>query len=182
MKQALIALAVVCSFALLFANQPIRDLQGPAGTGGGGNSTPVDVMNFPTDEDGNLSVVVPVVSRVMDMLDQDVPLASGETWTSDAFSADAFNWIAIQTTVSQSGPSTTCEVQWRIDEVFWLNSSNANNSPQLVSVKAHSIHTGTSPNRTALAQVQAPLARVRCFGSNANGVVLSDVKVLLRRE
>ncbi len=35
MRQALIALAVVCAFVPSFAKQPFRDVQGPAGSGGG---------------------------------------------------------------------------------------------------------------------------------------------------
>ena len=42
MRQALILLAVVCSVAVLSANQPIRELQGPSGDGGSGSSLAVE--------------------------------------------------------------------------------------------------------------------------------------------
>ena len=97
MRRALIAAVVLCFFALLSADQPIRHLQGPASGGGGASSTPVDVMNFPTDEDGNLSVVVPVANRVIDLLPEGiVTVPDGMAWDSETFATGAFNKISLQ--------------------------------------------------------------------------------------
>ena len=54
MRYSLIGLAVICSVALLSADQPLQHFQGTSGSGGSDSSTPVDVTNFPTDEDGSL--------------------------------------------------------------------------------------------------------------------------------
>jgi hypothetical protein len=45
--------AVVCLVAT-WAQEPLREFQGPAGGGGSYSATPVDVMNFPTDGGGRL--------------------------------------------------------------------------------------------------------------------------------
>ena len=179
MKRTLVLLALLCSAALLAGDQPLRDFQGPAGSGGGGNSTPVDVVNFPTDEDGNLLTVVPVANRVLDLLDTDLPLVDGEAWHSEVFSTGAFNWIAVQVTVNQNSGSSQCRVEWQlVPDDPWIDSTGAgNSSPNLVAVWAQA--SNVSSSRSALAQVQAPLARILCF---SGGGLLTDLKVLLRRE
>ena len=181
MKQILILLAVACSVALLFAGQPIRELQGPTGTGGGASSVPVDVMNFPTDENGILLAVVPVANRVIDLVDSDVTISSGEFWYSEVFSAGSFNWIALQATNQEASATIFCDVHWQlaVGEAWFAGTTSP--TPDIPAINTGSF-SGTT-RRSGLEKVQAPLGRIRCVwqGGSADGL-LTDVKVLLRRE
>ena len=161
MKRLLIALAVVSIAALVVADQPIRELDTTAG-GGADPAMPVNVMNFPAH-------FRPVVNQVIDLLDEDVNLPPGVAWESEIFDTSQFTALVFHASASlaQDG-SITCLSYWQLEDGPFIP----------IGVSAFL----TTPVRAGKSGIYGVRARIRCVGEDNIGGVLTDVKVLLRRE
>ena len=166
MRKPLIVLAIVCSFAVLLvlADPPF----GPPG----GSPTPVEVTNFPTDEDGNLLVVAPVANRVIDLLDVDVNVPNSNVFfVSEPFDTGAFTTLIISTAGMMTVGDYSCSPRWQVvdDGPFF---------------QITGIVLGANTNRVSeplpINGVRAQVACQSNPGSTAG--TINDVTVLLRRE